>query len=158
MCVCASFKAQTHNIVACYPSQLADRASGKECFQVEKPKKAFSQLPSLQGVNEAPWRMWFCVSMCVPVCECVVSVFTAKQRSVSMDWPIHWTIINNRGSLLQAVPSHFLLKHPLPSPPFTSQNLLRALNRQCLPVHLLVFDGGLPLGITLEEKVAAWCS
>lgn len=33
VCVHASFEAQTHNIVGCYPSQLADRASEEECFQ-----------------------------------------------------------------------------------------------------------------------------
>lgn len=47
LCVCTSFKAQTHNIVACYPSQLADRASGESVLRDDKPEEAFSPLPQL---------------------------------------------------------------------------------------------------------------
>lgn len=48
---------------------------------------------------------------------------------------------------------HFPLKRlPLST---TSENLLQALNRLCPTVHLLVLGGGLPLGIALEEEVAA---
>lgn len=36
-----------HNIVACYPSQLADRASGKSVLRDDKLEKAFSLLPQL---------------------------------------------------------------------------------------------------------------
>ena len=36
-----------HNIVACYPSQLADRASGKSVLRHDELEKAFSLLPQL---------------------------------------------------------------------------------------------------------------
>lgn len=101
--------------------------------------------------------------VCVRACVCLsVSVCYNKLRSVSIDWPIHWTIsisASGNGTPPNITPTpmfmHFALKHFLLSA--TSQNLPWALNRLCPPVHLLVLGRGLPLGIALEEKVAA-CS